>query len=68
MDSIRGSLGCAVAGGLLLLVLYFLSLLMLMIEPGVGILIMFLGIFVAAGTVVALVIWIAGMITSRGRD
>jgi len=63
----RGSLGCAVAGLVLLAVLYFLFFIMMMIEPGVGILILILGIFVGAGVLAAFVAWLFKTVTTR-RD
>ena len=61
----QGSAGCLVAGVALLAVLYFLFFLMAMIEPGVAILILILGIFVGAGTLVALIAWIVGGVWNR---
>ena len=61
----RGSLGCVVAGLALLGLLYFLFMMMMMIEPGIGILIMIMGIFVGAGVLAALVVWIYEVITTN---
>jgi hypothetical protein len=49
-----------------MLVLYFLFLLLAMIEPGLAILVMIAGILVGTGTAVAFVVWIAGLLRRRG--
>jgi len=61
----RDSLGCAFSGVMLMVVLYFLFFFAAMIEPGLAILIMVAGIFIATGTVVAFVVWLAAVLRRR---
>ena len=64
----RGTFGCAIAGVVLLFVLYFLFLFVAMIEPGFAILILVAGIFVSAGVIVAFVMGIVDLVRARRRD
>lgn len=61
----KSSLGCAVTGLLLLLVLSVAFFLLAAIEPGLAILTMIVGIIVAAGSLVAFVVWVVEAVTSR---
>ena len=64
----RGTFGCAVAGVVLLFVLYFLFLFAAMIEPGFAILILIASIVIGAAVIVALVMGIVDMVRSRRRN
>jgi hypothetical protein len=61
----KNSLGCALVGVVLLLILYVLFFLLGAIEPGLAIVTLIVGILIAAGTVTAVVAWIVEIATSR---
>jgi len=63
----RGEAGCALTGVAMLVVMYFLFYIMAMIEPGVAIIIAVASLFVGAGTIVAIIVWIVEAVRSRNR-
>jgi hypothetical protein len=65
---VRGSLGCAITGVAVLFILYFLFYLMMMMDPGIGILIAIIGMFVIVGTLVAFVVWVVEALRGRPLD
>jgi hypothetical protein len=65
---VRGSLGCAIGGAaLLIVVLPLFFFLGMIVDPGFAILGMLVGIFLAAGTIISVLVWIVEIARGSGK-